>query len=175
MAARRHLVCALEDGIEEQVSLALWMLQESRRRTVQALEGLDELLLDWRPDRGANSIAALLYHIAAIEMDWLYCEVLEREVPEEVLEQFPWDVRDGRGRLSQAVGRSLTEHLGLLDRTRSLTMRHLRELESGEWHRPRVLESYRVSPCWVVMHLAQHEAEHRGQIRQIRLATETAN
>ena len=41
-----------------------------------------------------------------------------------------------------------------------------------DFHRPRILERYNVSPAWVIHHLIQHEAEHRGQIGEIRALAE---
>jgi uncharacterized damage-inducible protein DinB len=37
-----------------------------------------------------------------------------------------------------------------------------------EFRRPRKVEDYTVTPEWVIHHLIQHEAEHRGQIGEIR-------
>jgi uncharacterized damage-inducible protein DinB len=36
------------------------------------------------------------------------------------------------------------------------------------------IRGYDVTPEWVVHHLMQHEAEHRGQIGELRVAAEQA-
>jgi uncharacterized damage-inducible protein DinB len=41
-----------------------------------------------------------------------------------------------------------------------------------EFRRPRHLEQYDVTPQWVLHHLIQHEAEHRGQILDRRTEAE---
>jgi uncharacterized damage-inducible protein DinB len=38
----------------------------------------------------------------------------------------------------------------------------------AEFRRPRQGPSYTVTPEWVIHHLTQHEAEHRGQIVQLK-------
>ena len=43
-----------------------------------------------------------------------------------------------------------------------------------EFHRPRKLDQYNVTPEWVIHHLIQHEAEHRGQIGELRKIAETS-
>jgi uncharacterized damage-inducible protein DinB len=40
-------------------------------------------------------------------------------------------------------------------------------MTDDEFSRPRSLPAYDVSPAWVLHHLAQHEAEHRGEIGSI--------
>lgn len=43
----------------------LWLLEETRRETKEALIGLDPAALDWIPTPGTeNTIGTLLYHIA---------------------------------------------------------------------------------------------------------------
>ncbi len=41
-----------------------------------------------------------------------------------------------------------------------------------DFRRARNLERYDVTPAWVVHHLLQHEAEHRGEIATIRALAE---
>jgi uncharacterized damage-inducible protein DinB len=43
-----------------------------------------------------------------------------------------------------------------------------------EFRRYRKLEDYEGSPEWVIRHLMQHEAKHRGQIREIRILADHA-
>ncbi len=40
--------------------------------------------------------------------------------------------------------------------------------------RPRRLPGYDVTPCWVLHHLMQHEAEHRAEIARLRAAAGAA-
>jgi hypothetical protein len=43
---------------------------------------LDQQTLDWQGlDRSENSIGSLLYHIALVEMSWLFMDLLEEELP----------------------------------------------------------------------------------------------
>ena len=143
-------------------------LAQSRERTLQAVESLSAEALDRAYDDFPNSVGTLLYHIAAIEMDWLYCEILEREVPAEVLEYLPFEVRDASNRLTPMRGWSLERYTGLLERTRLIFVNMLRPFGADEFSRPRVLPEYHVTPEWVCLHLLQHEAAHRGQLLSLR-------
>ncbi|MGH2558647.1 MAG: DinB family protein [Thermomicrobiales bacterium] len=159
-------------GYQPEIGRALWGLEDSRRRTTKVLNGIDPFVIDWTPG-GENTIGTLLYHIAAIEADWLHAEVLEQETfPPEAAALFPHDVRDNQGRLTVVAGLSLEEHLARLAAVRAQVLAAFRGMTPAEFHRPRDLPSYSVSPAWVIQHLMQHEAEHRGQIDALRMRAE---
>lgn len=153
------------------VPIGAWLaaLEDSRRRTLRALEGLDERTLLRLPAPSANSIATLLYHIAAIEADWLYADVLEGQpFPPELERLLAYDVRDKQGQLTRVESESLDELLSRLQIIRVQLLNVFKGMSVEEFHRPRRVEDYTVTPEWVVHHLMQHEAEHRGQIGLMR-------
>jgi hypothetical protein len=115
---REQLTATPARATAPEIGYGIWMLEDARRRTRETLEGIDERAIDWTAG-DENSIGTLLYHIAAIEADWLYAEVLTTDFPEDVVALFPWDVRDETGRLSVVTGRGLAEHLALLDAVRA--------------------------------------------------------
>lgn len=171
---RRNLVMATGAGVAPEIAPWLWALGDARRRTLDGLAGLTPAVLDWTPPAGGNSIGTLLYHIALIEADWLLAEVLEQpEFPPEVLELFPLDVRDDGGGLTPCLGLAPAAHLARLDATRARLLAAFRPMSAAELRRTRHLPAYDVTPEWVLHHLLQHEAEHRGEIGLIRaLATQ---
>ena len=123
-----------------------------------------------------NSIGALLYRIAAIEADWLYVDALEgRPFPPEIEALFPDDVRNDQGQLSSAHGASLAAHLQRLDAVRAVLLAEFRELSLADFYRLRDLPDYTVTPEWVLHHLMQHEAEHRGEIGMLRVLADQRN
>lgn len=156
-------------GYVPEIGRALWALEETRRRTKGVLKNIDPAVIDWVPPHGGNRIGTLLYHIAEIEMDWLYVEVLEQGgFPPEVQAFFPYEVRDAPYPLTEILGAGIDEHLRRLDATRAIFLGTFREMPLEEFRRLRRLDQYDVSPEWVVGHLIQHESEHRGQIAQLR-------
>jgi hypothetical protein len=84
------------------------------------------------------------------------------------------DVRDEAGLLSRVSGRLPAEHDEMLDAVRAYLLEAFRTMTPEDFRRPRHLPDYDVTPEWVVHHLAQHEAEHRGQIGELRLRAELA-
>jgi uncharacterized damage-inducible protein DinB len=171
---RRMMVEALP-GCEPEIGRLVWMLVDTRRRTKEGLEGMSGDVLNWTPDPAANSIGALLYHLAAIEADWVYVEVLEAQTfPPDLVALFPEDVRDETGRLVSAQGMSLAESLERLDVVRGHVLAAFRGMSLAEFRRVRDFPDYLVTPEGVLHHLIQHETEHRGQIGLLRDLAERA-
>lgn len=168
---KKNIVKPLEN-YHPDIGRILWMLEDTRRRTKHALKGVTEQVLDWSYSQHSNSIGSILYHIAAIEASWLFTEILQKEFPQEVEDLFSYDVRDSQGRLCVVKGVSLAEHINRLDKTRRYLLGALQEMTADEFRSIRSFEGYDVTPEWVIHHLIQHEAEHRGQILVIRLLAE---
>jgi uncharacterized damage-inducible protein DinB len=170
--SRDQLIVVPIEAVDPDIGRALWMFEDARRLTKDALAGIDPKAVDWLPVDGVNSIGTLLYHIAIIEADWLYVEVLEQPFPPEIAEQFPYAVRDATGRLTPGTGRTLDEHFVLLDAVRARLIDAFRPMNIVDFRRLRRLPDYDVSPEWVLHHLMQDEAEHRGEIADLRRRAE---
>jgi len=166
---KKQLILNAVDASDAGIGRWIDMLKLSRARTMEALEGIDPSILDYLPQGYQNSIGNLLYHIAVIEMDWHYAEILVADYPAHIMELFPNDVRDESGRLIPVTGLSLNEHLVRLDKIRSELLNTLEGMTLEDFRRPRSLPDYDVTPEWVLFHLLQHEAEHRGEIRLLRV------
>lgn len=167
MPTKEKLMIDPLEGYASPVGYALACLEKERERTCEAVSGLSVEALDAYAKGFPNSIGTLLYHIAAIELDWLYCEILERDVPKNLASLFPVDVREG-GRLSVVSGIELAEHLHRLALVRQALRNILKELDSEDFYRSRNLSDYCVNPAWVLYHLLEHEAKHSEQIARIR-------
>lgn len=142
----------------------LWAMQDTRSRTMERLQGVGQAQLDWQPSETESSIGSVLYHIALIEADWLYAEVLEQPYPAEVVALLPHGDRDEDGRLTHVAGPSMDEHVKRLETVRGLLLDVYQRMDKTDYRRLRSLPDYDVSPEWVLHHLVQHETEHLGQI-----------
>jgi uncharacterized damage-inducible protein DinB len=155
----------------------LWALEDTRRRTRATLAGIAQETLDWAPPQGGNGIGTLLYHIALIEADYLYIDVLELATyPAEVLALFPYPAHDEDRRLTVPPPTSLAEHLQRLDFVRERVLAIFRTMTLDDFLRPRTIPGYgyQITPEWTLHHLMQHEAEHRGEIATFRDQAERA-
>lgn len=152
-------------GYEPEIGRLIWMLEENRGRTRRAVENIPAEAIDWVPAPGVNSIGALLYHIAGVELDWLFVEVLEQDFPPDLAALFP---EDDAARLAEARGMHLEAHLQRLDTVRQRLLETFQGMTIADYRRPRTLEKYDVTPEWVLYHLLEHEAAHRGEISNLR-------
>jgi uncharacterized damage-inducible protein DinB len=172
--AKEQLFVDVSRSAAPEIGRWLWALQEGRERTRRALEGLLTWMIDWRSRDDESSIGTILYHMADIEADWLYVEVLEQPLPPEVAALFPYPTRDAGGNLTHIAGFTLDDHLRRLAAVRSLLLDVYGSMTLADFRRPRSLEQYAVTPEWVLHHVIQHEAEHRGQLGTIRARAERA-
>lgn len=157
---------------EPEIGRWLWALQDTRRRTIRELGGLSPATIDWITSGSDSSIGTVLYHIADIEADWLYVEVLEKPLQVEIAALFPFETRDRQGHLTQIDGMSLEQYLNRLKIVRDLLLNAYQQMDLQEFRRVRSLENYEVTPEYVLHHLMQHEAEHRSQIGALRASAE---
>lgn len=160
------------EGYAPLVGRFVAMLQDTRSRLFRDLDDLDEAHLDRSLPWSPNSIGTLLYHVAAIELDWTIADILEsEEFPDGTGDWFPVDVRDQDGRLSP-VTEPLRRHLERLAWVRGHLLDALRGLSDADIDRSVTNaddgSTNRIGR--ILHHLMQHEAEHRGQIGEIRMA-----
>lgn len=168
--ARRVIDLPADD--QSHIARWLWYLNDTRLRTLASLEGISPAELDWQRPIG-NSIGSLIYHLALIEADYLFVDILglsEDAIPADIVALLPHPHRDANGDLTQVTGVSLTEHLARLETIRERLATTISGLSPEDLDRPRYIEQvgYETSPAWVVHHLMQHEAEHRGEINLLR-------
>ena len=158
---------------EPLIGLYLTMLADCRSLTIETIRNTREDILYWRRNEIDSNISDLLYHIALVEADWLYTEVREAPLPEHLRQHLPYDDRDPQGRLVHVGSEMLEDSLERLERVRATLNATFVGMDLGDFRRPRRLPKYDVTPEWVLHHLLQHEAEHRGQINLLRrLGTE---
>lgn len=185
MEALSHEVLVVEPmgGCPPVIGASLWSLQEARRRTLGYVKGISQDVLDWDPPGQRYSVATLLYHIAVFEVDWLYIDILGgkddevRRIPEcppEIAAHLPYPILMEDGSYTPVTGEPLAVHLERLSVTREAFVGVLTGMSVEDFRTQRPSGEDLVTPEWVVEHLVQHEAEHRGQIWEARVAGETA-
>ena len=172
MAEKEQLIIEPLTDCDPAIGRMLWMLEDTRARLKEAVDGISSASIDWDPPDGGNRIGTLLYHIAAVEVDWLYEEALATDWPQEMVDLFPYDMRDDDGRLSLVQGISLSDHINRLDAVRASVIEGFRHMDIAEFRQVRQFEPYDVTPEWVLYHLINHEGEHCGQIMELRTRAE---
>jgi uncharacterized damage-inducible protein DinB len=156
-----------EPGYSPIVGSLVAMLGYTRATTLAAVDGLTAADLEYRQDPRANSIGALLAHIAAGE--WYYlATTLERRTAEPS-EWSDWGaaLRLGPGAESAIRGRDLAWHQRRLGALRQRTLDGLRAVNDA-WLVEQFEVPWRKQPAtnlWAWYHVGEDELNHRGQIR----------
>lgn len=164
-----HRIVTPVAAAEPEISRWLWALEDTRRRTLDVVAGIGQATVDWTPPEGGNTIGSLLYHIPLIEADYLYVDVLGMDdYPVELSNVFPYPDRDEDGLLTVVAGVHLADHLQRMAWTRQWLLATFAQMTLAAYRAPRAIPGYTITPEWTLHHLAQHEAEHRGQIGELR-------
>lgn len=166
---RKVLQIASLPGYEPEIGCWMSALEQVRHRTIALVQGLSQETLDWRgPDGNENSIGSLLYHIALVEVSWLYYDLLLQEFPSSLEKEFPHPMAID-GVVTPLSKVPLSEHLSRLARSRAIFLDAFKEMSSEDWQtlRSPPEDDYDVSPAWAVFHLIEHEAGHGGQISSL--------
>jgi len=168
---RRQFAILPLAGAHPEIGRWLWVLEDTRALTHEVLDGLDPEALDWLPAWALHSIGTLLYHIALVEVDWLYVEVLghsyDQPYPGEMAALFPYPMRITNA-LTPIRGIPIEEHLQRLATARRALLDTYSAMSLEDFRLTRALTNADVSPEWVLHHLCQHEAEHRSEISALR-------
>ena len=111
MTFRQRFILTPAPATVPEVGVLLAVLHDARLRTlnrVKKISGLDAVTV------GHHSAGTLLYHIALIEMNWLYADVLEKaedDFSADARDWFPLDARGEEGHLSIVTSEPLERHL----------------------------------------------------------------
>ena len=166
MTERYRLVLDSAGG-DPEIGRWLSAFEEVRRDTLKVVGEISDEAIDVDPDDGGDTMGTVLYHVALVEVDWLFIDVLDRqdEIP---LDMFPYDSRAEDGHLTPVLGETMAQHLRRLATTRELVLGELRDMNSEDFHRVHAREEIDVSADWVMFHLIDHEVEHRVRLSALR-------
>lgn len=168
--AQQFVVNTLPD-CDPEIGLWLWMLEDTRRHTLETVSDLSQQDLDEQLVVGGNTVGTLLHHIADADMLWLYRIILQQPPPPDITELLPDRGHDEHGVLLHRKERDLGSYRQLLDYTRNRFLEIVKVMSLDEF---RQVHQYlgptgtmEVTPQWIVYHLMEHESEHRGHIHMV--------
>jgi uncharacterized damage-inducible protein DinB len=147
----------------------LAILDDARKRTRYTLKLPKPEDLDAAPIVGLNSIGTLLYHIALVDLDWIYTNMLQQPYPADVAALFPYPLQQKDERLYVMSGWDLEAYQQRLSAARAKVHEVFKAMSGAEFRgilrRVQDYGEYEMTPESVLQHLAQHEAEHRGELQ----------
>lgn len=160
-----------EAGLSPALGLALASMDEVREQLRGAVSELTDEQMARRATEGAHSIGALVMHIGEAEWWWMNCIVQGHKLTREDFRQPFWDVlEDPEGFASkkysapfclETIGRIRSETRAFLSTRRDEDLENIYSHKRGD----RQMEA---SLRWILHHLVDHEAQHKGQILMLK-------
>ena len=160
------------DGFSPQVGTLVSMLTWMRGPVLSSVQGLGNAELDYLHDAKANTIGALLLHLAAIERLYQINTFDGRKWNDwDEKTRKRWDVPAGLGEEARKTikGHNLAYYLDALKEVREATLAELKKRDDA-WLM-RVDRDWAWGPTnnyckW--FHVCEHESNHNGQIKWLK-------
>lgn len=160
-------------GLSTTIGFCLSAMDEVRQQLRETVGAMPAAAVNRLAVPGAHSIGALVLHIGEAEWWWMRCVIEGHQLTPADRAQLYWDVLDdpdGFARENYSAQFCLDE----IDKLRaSVTRRVLASFNDADLER---VFTYRddkramveVSLRWVLHHLVDHEAQHKGQILMLK-------
>ena len=159
------------EGLPNGLGLCFAALEEVRAPLREAVEGMTDDAIARRAVPGAHAIAALLLHIGEAEWWWMRCVISGHVMNAEDERASFWDVLEDKGDFARH-GYTARYCLDVIDSIRQQTRDVLASFGDEDLDRiffhQRERGDIHISLRRVLHHLADHEAQHKGQILMLK-------
>jgi uncharacterized damage-inducible protein DinB len=142
-------------------------MEEVRRQVAVAVKTIPDDLIGRPPFLGAHSIGGLVLHIGEAEWFWMQMVVSGHQLTEEDKATPYWDILEDVDRVSRngyTAEFCLSEAEKIRNQTRDVLFSYndkdLERIITFERHG----ETTEYNLRWILHHLIDHEAQHKGQI-----------
>lgn len=167
----RRRVLTPHPGLSTGIGYYLSGMEEVRAQVVAAVKTIPDALIGKPAFLGAHSIGGLVLHIGEAEWFWMQMVVKGRQLTDEDKKAPYWDILDD----VEAVARNgfttefcLQEVEKIRNQTRDVLFSYNdKDLERTiRYERPDKPTEHNLR--WILHHLIDHEAQHKGQILMLK-------
>lgn len=170
MKVERHTLPQVK-GVSPGIALQLSGMEEVREQLRKAVANLSDEEVTRRAVPGAHSIGALVLHIGEAEWWWINCIIQGHRLTEEDRQQPYWDVLDDPDAFA-TKNYSARFCLDMIDSIREETRSFLASLTDDDlektYSHTRGERTMEANLRWILHHLIDHEAQHKGQILMLK-------
>lgn len=163
----RRRVLTPHPGLSTGIGYYLSGMEEVRRQLSVAVKSIPDDLIGKPAFLGAHSIGGLVLHIGEAEWFWMKMVVSGHQLTDEDKEAPYWDILDDVDRVVRK-GYTAKFCLSELEKIRNLTRDVLFGYSDKDLGRRITFERHgkmtEYSLRWILHHLIDHEAQHKGQI-----------
>lgn len=159
------------EGYSNDIGNMVAMLDDLKARVTRNVATLSQKQTDFLMDEDANSIGAMILHLAATEVYYQKFTFEKRGLNEE--ESKKWDVAQNLGATAreELQGKPISYYLDIWTEVRAETKRLLKT-KDDVWFKQNVRS---LSNHWSWFHVMEHQANHMGQIVMIAKRARKAN
>lgn len=151
-----------------QIELLKWMLEDVRKVTLAGISHLTKEQLFTPPIEGEFPIGAHLMHIAANELGWLHFISGVEQSADIKKRSYYGKWLSGQGSDPPKEALEVKEYFDVMTTARKLFVEYISTLSDPDLEefiiRKKPGGEKRYLKKWIVYHLIEHEAHHRGQM-----------
>jgi hypothetical protein len=154
-------------GFTPQIGALAAMLNNMTSRVERDVIALNLEEADYLLDEKANTIGALIMHLAAAEVYYQVLTFEHREFNEE--EKKKWQVALDLGEEARQTikGHSIEYYLNIYREVRKKTLEEFRK-RNDEWLYELLSPDSDTNNYWAWFHMAEHQSSHLGQMRMVK-------
>ena len=154
--------------MNDQIQLLKWMLEDVRKETLAGVSHLSKEQLFQAPVEGESSIGSYMMHLGECDLSWL--EILSgAEQPADLKKKCyfdKWfDVPDPEPPKKPL---EINEYLETIAATRKNFLEYISTLDDTELEKEVTIQrksgERKIKKKWIIYHIIEHEAHHRGQM-----------
>jgi uncharacterized damage-inducible protein DinB len=158
-------------GFANEIGFFVSGMEEVRAQLREAVATMSADQIGQRAVPDAHSIAALVLHIGEAEWYWMQCVVSGKEVTDKIRNAAYWDALEDPASFSKK-NYSAEFCLNEIKKIRQQTFETLASFADSQLDRvftfERKGETHELSLRWILHHLIDHEAQHKGQILMLK-------
>jgi len=165
IATKAQNTIVSKKGYSPQIGATVAMLEDLKNRVTVSVQNLNQKETDFLLDEQANSVGALILHLAATEKYYQLYTFENRGFNGQ--EAKKWEVALSLGKTAQEkfTDKPISYYLDIWDDVRKETLRLLKT-KDDTWFSNQVRGSS-MNNHWAWYHVMEHQANHMGQIRLI--------
>ena len=167
----RRRVLTPHPGLSSGIGYYLGGMEEVSRQVATAVKTIPDDLIGKPPFLGAHSIGGLVLHIGEAEWFWMKMVVSGHQLTEEDKQAPYWDILDDVERVTRN-GYTVEFCLSEADKVRNQTRDLLFTYNDKDLERIITFErngqTTEYNLRWILHHLIDHEAQHKGQILMLK-------
>ena len=154
-----------KEGYTPQVGVLVSMLEDLRGRISSSVEQMDMESTDYLLDDKANSIGAMILHLAATEKYYQVFTFENRSFNKKEEKEWMMPLQLGEKAREEINGKSIKHYLEIWDEVRQETLSQLKS-KDDDWLNSRIANG-NMNNHWAWYHVMEHQANHMGQIRLV--------